>query len=312
MAKIMVGAENYMSLGWFGAGIFYPPTIQTGADYVEALQHYAKQFNLMELDFQLGTRRQILRAKLDALDDFPNFRFAVVNDIEILDDIDWELYSGVCDFLQNQNRLAYFYFRLSPKIRFNTRTFAHFRELGNMLPKSVRFAFEFGDNSWTEDFRVISFFKKQKSWSIAVPCVENAMIHPGWAGNIPSTRVACEKSGPKLTITTDFICYRFYGTYGQHYGSYDDEGFLERLTQRFRNLTNNGIDVFCVFNNFSGTVNYPLPVSHVFGVPLCPKLKSVDQNKPCSLHDALKLQKLLNSVTYSTDADGFVKLKWVE
>ncbi len=88
-------------------------------------------------------------------------------------------------------------------------TFERLQFLQTVLPKNVKFAFEFRNTSWNNK-TVIDFLKKQ-NWAFANVLVHNTR---GWAGDLPTDQI-----WPNVS-TADFVYFRFHGSTGMFRGEY--------------------------------------------------------------------------------------------
>ena len=116
-------------------------------------------------------------------------------------------------------------------------TFERLQFLSTILPKTVRFAFEFRNSSWNNK-QVIAFLKEQ-NWAFANVLVHNAR---GWADDLPSDTI-----WPKIS-TADFVYFRFHGSLGKFRGSYSKEEL--RAVLDFCKKTK-AKEAFVYFNNYA-------------------------------------------------------------
>lgn len=223
----------------------------------------------------------------------------------------WE--TDRCRILHTRDFLGCIALEFPRYFNYTKKNFKRISFLAKILPKEVKFAFEFRHISWWEKKQdMIELFQTQPGWCITVPYVENEVVASGWAGTIKSTRTSAKIRSHPIITTSDFILINFHGTMGPQLGSYDEHHFLERISTKINQLDVS--TVFCSFNNISSTYCFPLPVSVVFRIPMQPQMKAlprgVTKDLPCALHDALIFKKLSKKASlYQVDNLGYIEME---
>ena len=132
-----------------------------------------------------------------------------------------------------------------------------------------------------EPKEVLATFAKHPNWCIGTICAENSCLDSFWLFNHPSTRTFSlsedlEQNPVKIYQTTSVVYLEMFGTLGPHCGSYDRDGFLERLKAQLCRLEN--IDeVVIVFRNSSTTYQSQLPFREVMGFEIDPIYGDLDR-----------------------------------
>jgi uncharacterized protein YecE (DUF72 family) len=206
--------------------------------------------------------------------------------------------SDGCEVLHKAGKLLCVLFLFPPSFQFNKKNYKRVKLYRQLCPPDVMLAFEFLNIGWWSK-QASDLLKKQKRVCTVIPYVENGTLYAGWAGNTPSTRTLSNSSLDINIISTssDLIYLRLYGTYGQYTGSYDRNNFLENFTNKLREYETKYKQVVCIFSNHATTFQKQLPVLSVFMFefePFYQKLPQyADTDKPCCLHDSLRLKTLL-------------------
>lgn len=220
-----------------------------------------------------------------------------------------------CRILHTRGFLGCIALEFPRYFNYTNKNFKRISFMSKILPRGVRFAFEFRHISWWENTQnMIDLFQTQPGWCITVPYVENEVVASGWAGTIKSTRTSAKVKSQPIITTSDFILINFHGTMGPQLGSYDENYFLERISTKINQL---GVStVFCSFNNISSTYCFPLPMSIVLGIVMQPQMKTlpegITKDLPCSLHDALKFKELSKREvsSYRVDNLGYIEIEF--
>lgn len=302
-------------------GDFYPE----GTEGKNKLAYYASVFNALTIKstFWSNPTKAAYEKLIESVP--KDFRFIIaapkrltfsktLREIKCVWDCFWEADQGGCKILHTHNLLGCISLEFPSYFNYADKHLKRLEYLAKILPKGVRFAFEFRHISWWEKKQdMIDLFKTRPEWCITVPYVENEVVATGWAGTIKSTRVYAKVRSHPIITTSDFILINFHGTMGPQLGSYDDNGFLERISTKIAQLDVS--TVFCSFNNIDSTYCFPLPVSSVMGMPMQPQMKKlpegITKDLPCSLHDALKFKELVkkhNVCPYQVDNLGYIEM----
>lgn len=254
---------------------------------------------------------------------------------------------GGCKVLHEKGVLGCILLRFSSAFHFSSTHVNKILKITKLAPQDVKFAFLFLHCSWRENREKINeLFQTRSNWCISTPFVENRLVDFGWAGGIPSTRTfdtfsntpvgKSTPKGPSIILTTDFVHISLSGTLGSYLGSYDKNGFLERFAKEIEKLKSIGVKtIFCSFDATTSGTTFcnPLPGLIISGFFLNPKLADLPSHtlvdRPCCLHDAIRLQELLknseplegvektprlgvnDTLRYKRDSDGFVDIKFV-
>lgn len=333
--------------------IFYPDTTETVGDQ---MKYYASRFDMLTISSTYNTDDppEILYTQwVGAVSHNPNFRFVVVAPKKFTSspsiwaslkewDKFWNGYEirggsdgspgpsgskrGGCKILYERGVLGVLVLQFDSSFGYTERHLNKIIKITKQIPSGVKLSFEFLHWSWRDSAaleKVIPIFVAKK-WSITTSFVENGLVEFGWAGTLRSTRTENMTSGPSVLITSDFVHLSFSGTYGPQLGSYDSNGFLEKLTEQFRELQQQKIQVFCSFDvSTPGTTYcYPLPAMQISGFYLRPKMTELPSHtlvdRPCCLHDAIRLKELvskpkcaISTERYKRDEEGYVVFEFV-
>jgi uncharacterized protein YecE (DUF72 family) len=222
---------------------------------------------------------------------------------------------GGYNIFHQEGKLGYFLLSFPSSFSCSNSNIKKLESYHKLFPSDVRFAFEFKNGSWwlAENTECIhKFFSDKKNLCMVYPYIQNRIIEADWCGDMPSSKVNVD---PLMTYdTTDFTVFNFYGTLGEYMGSYDDHGYLEKILEKIKVRFKNGVKhVFCCFFNTKTSYKYPIPITTVMGLPLCPELKKLPDYQPlnlaCGLHDALRLKSIWNEER-DLDDEGFIKVEF--
>mmetsp|Transcript_107361 Transcript_107361/g.342238 ORF Transcript_107361/g.342238 Transcript_107361/m.342238 type:complete len:266 (+) Transcript_107361:73-870(+) len=224
-----VGTSGFQYPHW--RGNFYPEGVRTGQEF----EHYAKHFNAVELNTTFyGTpsastvdawqRRagNVSKTKpflycLKANQFFTHRKQLVVDGVF---KARWLEFWSRCEALGEH--LGCVLFQFSPRFKLTKSgegtsgtprpTLQRLTDLGALLPKEGRFAFEFRHPSWFGDPDVIAVFQRF-NWCFSLVDCCNV---DGWAGDLASGSSPSPDSYP---LTCDWgVYFRFHGLSGQYVG----------------------------------------------------------------------------------------------
>ncbi len=222
MAAIHIGTSGWHYDHWIGP--FYP--VGSAADHL--LEHYARHFSAVEINatFYRLPKRQTVAAWRDATPS--GFVFTCkarryMTHMKKLSDPQESLDRFVGTMAELRNKLGPVLFQLPPRWHVNLQRLAAFLEI---LPTSVRYAFEFRDQSWFCD--AVNEIMQRRNVAF---CIHDLAGH-----------------GSPLTATADFIYIRLHGPDGFYRGSYGTRA-LQTWAGRIDTWRKGGRDVFCFFNN---------------------------------------------------------------
>ncbi len=114
-------------------------------------------------------------------------------------------------------------FQLPPRWHADPDRLAAFMKL---IPKKLRVAFEFRDDTWWKD-NILDILKKHN----AAFCIYEL-----------------DGVNSPVEITADFIYLRMHGPKGSYEGSYDDSELAE-WADKIKKWSRKGLDVYCYFDN---------------------------------------------------------------
>jgi len=222
MKKVKFGTSGWMYDDW--NEIFYPKDL---ADE-EKLGFFAKKFNTVEINntfYNLPEKKVFERWNSQVPE---NFIFSVkasryITHLKKLSDP--ELI--IKDFFENVSglgkKIGPILFQLPPFWKVNSERLKKFVRI---LPKKFKYVFEFRDASWYK----YEIFQLLKNKNIAL-CVHDHRDGPS----------------PKI-LTADFSYFRFHGPGGSYQRKYSKKR-LEKHAEIIEKWKNQGIDVYCYFNN---------------------------------------------------------------
>lgn len=258
-----MGTSGFAYPHW--RGNFYPKGLRQADEF----DHYAKQFNAVELNgtfygtpsmSTFDTWRQ--RAAGVGGDDL--FLYAVkANQFFthrkqlIVDDAfasRWRDFWSRCKHLGEH--LGCVLFQLPPKFRLTKGsaggaeasarprpTLQRLEDLGKLLPRDGRFAFEFRHPSWFKDPDVIALFRRF-NWCL---CLVDCCNESGWAGELPSGPSPVPEEYP---LTCDWgVYFRFHGASGQYVGCYGGAAMRRWAERLHAAIAGSSRSAFAFFNN---------------------------------------------------------------
>jgi uncharacterized protein YecE (DUF72 family) len=206
------------------------------------------------------------------------------------------------------NRLKYIIIYAGGLNKPTTKNITRLKKLFNTLPSYLNFVLEFRNIEW---MKKVSIFQKHKNVGIITPYVENRIVGPGWANFIPSTSPFKHKFGVP-DIKYNIIYIALYGSYGDGYGSYDVNGFIDILAKNIKDYIKEGYEVVCNFKNNKSTLNYQLPrVMIDDDITVCPRTGNHSIDKICAYSDADVLKDTLLLMNTEIDDEGYYILKFV-
>jgi uncharacterized protein YecE (DUF72 family) len=336
MVKLHISITGYAHPEWRDPGVFYPDSVKDA----QRLDYYSTIFNAVTITSTLlgQPKRDMYGLWLSSVSSSTSFKFIVTapQGIFIASPegvaIGWRSFwegesnRGGCKILHDAGRLGCVIIEAPINTPYNTRTAKRLTLLGKLLPKDIDITFSFKHCSWWDGrATLLKYFERNPRWAITVPYVENEFVSAGWAGRMPSTRPSSVRETIPNIITTDFIHISLNGSLGPSIGSYDESDFLERLASKIESYGDLGIEnVYLTLQNTESSVCFPLPAMVYGGGVLCPQLRPMPANgvdKPCCLHDALRLKDIWGCRTkiepkevlvtkegYELDDDGYVKV----
>jgi len=257
--QFCIGTSGFQYPHW--RGNFYPEGLRTSQEF----DHYAKHFNAVELNTTFyGTpsastvdawqRRagNVSKAKpflycLKANQFFTHRKQLVVDGIF---KARWLEFWSRCEALGEH--LGCVLFQFSPRFKLTKSgegasgtprpTLQRLTDLGALLPKEGRFAFEFRHPSWFGDPDVIAVFQRF-NWCLSLVDCCNV---DGWAGDLASGSSPSPDSYP---LTCDWgVYFRFHGLSGQYVGLYGTRR-MKRWSRHLCRLAGASRTAFAFFNN---------------------------------------------------------------
>lgn len=221
-SSINIATSGWVYKHWKGR--FYPDNL-AGKEY---LNFYSQHFLTVEVNnsFYHLLKQETIKNWIKSVPQ--DFVFAVkasryITHMKRLKDPEDAVYNFFesIKFFENKGRLILF--QLPPKFGFNKERLESFFKV---LPEKYRYTFEFRDKSWFNS-ETYDILRKNNS-SL---CIYDL-------GNFQS---------PK-EITADFVYMRLHGNYGLGSGKYSGEE-LEKFALDIKHFKEQGLDVFCYFNN---------------------------------------------------------------
>jgi len=223
MAKVYIGCSGYLYPHWRG-GVFYPK----GLAQKEEFSYYASIFNTVELNstFYRLPKENVWdswqkRAPQGFIYSVKMNRF--LTHIKKLNEPKeaWEqFYNGARKL---QDHLGPILFQLPPSLHKNQEKLAG---LSKVLPKNLRFAFEFRDVSWFDE--KIYEILRENNWALTI------ISHP----DLPFIPA----------LTADFTYLRFHGKEALYSSEYS-ESKLKEFAKMITDWLKTGVDVYAYFNN---------------------------------------------------------------
>lgn len=345
--RILIGTTGFSYEDWNGPNVFYQSTTDT---LESQLCYYMTRFDMLTIsstyESQPCANMYTEWANL-ALKTRKDFSFVVIAPKKFTDSHSisssirewtrfWNGYTvrtnrgcerterkGECKILFDKGVLGCVVLQFPGSFHYNDRHLNKILKITKLIPPTLKLSFEFLHSSWREErSKIAEMFRTRPSWCISTPFVENGLVDFGWAGNIKSTRThdafTANSRGPSVLLTTDFVHISLCGTLGPHIGSYDRDGFLERFSVELKKLESAGVKTaFCSFDATTPQTTFcnPLPGMVISGFFLNPKISDLPSHtsvdRPCCLHDAIRLQELLRSTRkYKRDSEGFVEIEF--
>lgn len=346
MVKVYISTAGFVYDSWKSPTVFYPE----GMCILDYLEFYASKFNSLTVTStfvgQSCTFSKMYETWAKKVAKNESFKFVILapkafthgttsilkmksiwNDFWATGDADTADKKEGCEVLHTAGKLGCVVLQFPSKFLCDEKNMARLERMYKILPKAVRFSFDFRHWSWWErsgggeehPSGAEVFSRGKDNVCISTPYVENGLVDFGWAGNLPSTRVFAKKS--KVPIFdgdsgASFAHITFNGSFGAGIGSYDNHDFLERTAAMLANLKGVG-EVFCSFNNTSSSFCFPLPGLEISGLFLHPQISELpfyaEVDRPGCLHDALRLGDILEKnmkSKYKIGEDGYVEIEF--
>jgi len=218
MATLYAGTSGFAYAAWKPA--FYPPKLPAN----QFLKHYAERLNCVEINYTF--RRLPSASTLEAWvkQTHAGFVFAVKANMRIthilrLQNAEQatEIFLKAIDPLRTSRRLGPILFQLPPHLKCDLELLRNYLEL---LPKDLRYAFEFRHVSWLVD----NVYQELRSRNVAL-CVAES-----------------EKLEVPEVITADFVYYRLRKP------DYTDQD-VQGLAERAKELLASGRDLYLMFKH---------------------------------------------------------------
>lgn len=223
MAQVYIGCSGYVYSHW-RRGVFYPENLPQNQEFV----YYASKFNTVEINFtfyRLPAEGVWIKWEKQTP---KGFIYAVkmsrfMTHIKKLKDPaePWGRFARGANKLRNH--LGPILVQLPPRWHRNEK---RLRKLAIVLPKNMRFAFEFRDRSWF-DKRTYKILR-DNNWALIISS------HPGlpWIEE----------------ITADFVYLRFHGGAALYQSSYSKDE-LKKFAEKISLWLKQDLDVYGYFNN---------------------------------------------------------------
>lgn len=297
--RIYIGTSGYMigNPNWWHnkkCKIYYPPKLKA----TELFNYYTRDFNSLEINstFYKIPDTHVWQEWKQRVQSFPNFKYAVkmnkyMTHTKRLKDPqeNWNrFWTNKCELLGNT--LGVILFQFPPSFKFTPLNHKRLEELYTVLPKNIRFAFEFRDNSWWNE-TVYSLFQSYK-WCMVTLLLNNEDTSYQ-TDNTPIGKLIIKKrkkwignlKGPIVYSpqTTNFTYIRCHGSVSQYMGthSHDMNAIVSLINQNPGNK-------YIYFNNTDSTWSIPAYLKDIY----C-HLDEVER-LPAAIYDGILLQKILN------------------
>ena len=223
---IYIGTSGYSYKHW--VGLFYPKDLSPS----KFLEFYAKHFNIVEINytFYKMPTEKIIKGWVTRTPD--DFGFVIkcprlITHRKKLTDVDDILSSFTNTIKLMQNKLKVILHQLPPSFKKETKNIDKLYSYLKILPKDLKHAVEFRDNSWIGDDEII---KMLSSFSIS-NCI------------ISAPEIKCVP-----VCTASFVYIRMHGTAKWYSYDYKKEE-LDWWIAKIQEFANNKKDVYMFFNN---------------------------------------------------------------
>lgn len=303
--KFYIGTSGYM-FDWWKDNVYYPENIGS-----KQFEFYAKEFNSVEINstYYRFPKNKELWIKWRKQAEKLNFKgYTIKMDrylthMKKLNDAK-EIFKGYWEngLKYLEDKLLCVLFQFPEMFRCTESNFKKLYSLQSILPKHVKFAFEFRDSSWfrkgeKENDLIKSLFLKNKNWCVVTnyTAIFEGFSKPYWAGDITGEK--------NVLFTTDWMYFRLHGSMGQYAGTYsapkgaDSTKPKERVKETRNELEKIADclfihqryikDTFIYFNNTDSTTD-----NYWVGFPLW---KYFTFNPiPSAITDAREMYRLMN------------------
>jgi len=226
MGKAYIGCSGYLYPHWRD-GVFYPKDLKQKDEFT----YYASVFNTVELNntFYYQPKESVWdswekRAPEEFIYAVKMSRFSThIKKLNDPEDCWKQFYVGAKKL---QDHLGPILFQLPPSLH---KSIEKFEGLAKVLPRNLRFAFEFRHISWFD--KEIYDLLRKNNWALTI------VSHP----DLPFI--------PQ--ITADFTYLRFHGKEALYSSLYSD-GELKQFAKLILDWLKKGLDVYTYFNNDIG------------------------------------------------------------
>jgi len=258
--RAFVGTAGFQYPHW--RGNFYPK----GLRVAEEFERYAREFNAVELNTTFyGTPPNETfdawrdrAASAGAGGDFvycvkANQFFTHRKQLKVDDVFRSRWRDAWARYLRLGDHLGCVLFQFAPRFRLTKPgactptgprpTLQRLMDLGEILPKEGRFAFEFRHPSWFSDPDVEAVFRRF-NWCL---CLVECCNADGWAGELPS---GSNPPAAAYPVTCDWgVYFRFHGASGQYVGSYGPAAMRQWAKHLRRTTAGSSRVAYAFFNN---------------------------------------------------------------
>lgn len=323
-----IGSHGYIIDSWLSPEIFYPKQIG-GENPLFYIEYYASKFDMVDLSFDHDNpaNQKLYEILCKGVESNPRFKFLFrvpicftcfehkAKRVESIRKTLRSFWKGI-RYVNKQGRLGCVSMDICSDCQCNKKNIDYIKSIISDRPAGVRVALHISNSWWGVKYQRIlkkDFF--DDGITLALEFLENRFINAGWAGNIRSMRITGPLNIESYIKNSDFVFITLHGTYGNGFGSYDRNDFLERLSQKLLALSAQGTTVFCVFANSMGTYRIPIPPMLPFLCILDKPSPYISKNLPCSLHDLKRMKSILRSLTttpYTIGPDGYATVVQIE
>lgn len=257
---VRVGTAGFAYTQWRGS--FYPSSLKISDEF----GYYARDFNAVELNTTFYGTPSVAtfdswRERAAAVSHAEPFLYTLkanqffthrkqLNVDEVFTSR-WRDFWTRCQHLKNH--LGCVLFQLPPRFALTKTnkdglesprpTLQRFMDLGALLPRGGRFAFEFRHPSWFEDPDVHAVFRRF-NWCM---CLVECCNEDGWAGALASGSSPAPERYP---VTCDWgVYFRFHGASGQYVGKYGAARMRRWAAHLNRAKRDASMIAFAFFNN---------------------------------------------------------------